>query len=923
MADASISMVLNRLAPIIEKKVREEVCLMLNANDEAEKLALKLKKIQDVLLDAEEQGVTDRKVKSWLDKLQDISYDIDEVLDLWDAEIQKRRLDELDDDDDSQSLLHKVSSFLQSLCLCFRQSIERRTMAKDIKKLNERLDVIAQENENEFKFIPNLSRVSQDFKRITSTSFVDVSEVQGRDGDLKLLMKKLLPPVKEDGIQIVSLIGMGGMGKTTLAQLAFNDNIVKDHFDVKIWVCVSHPFDQIKIAKAILEAVGGNFPNMSQLQELLQTIEHSILRKRFLLVLDDVWLDDATMWIPLKIALSKNGTGPGSRILVTTRKEKVAKIMGSTQMQLLNPLSDSYCWSILSKIAFHDRNEGDCHMLEEIGYKIALKCKGLPLAAKTLGSLLSFKSSLQEWENVLKSKVWEMDEVRTNIFPFLALSYNELHPAVKRCFSYCAIFPKDSDINVDELIRIWMAQGFLYSNGTSGDMELKGREYFQDLAMRSFFQDFGRDVVRVERITSCKMHDLVHDFALFLTKNECLIAENIQARVVKDVRHLNLLEFGENTTVDMISHLQLEKLCTFIFKQNRIPQILFKHLKRVKSLQLSYCELIDIPEEIGNLIHLRSLDLSLNHLLVKLPKSICDLYNLQTLDLRWCGYLSGLPHGINRLVNLRHLFVYGTSKKFEFTEGLEKLVNLRSLDFFGCGRGRGNKLGYLKDLNLIGGYLAIEIEDMDDGCDINANLKNKTFIEHLKVYCGREVGVRVIDALQPSPNLRGLNFYGSYLPNWISTLINLRELEIGGRGKDMDVLHSLRNFPFLEHLNLNELEIAHLSVEFFGLQSRTEAAISFPNLLTLRLIRCHRLREWEDIGEDENIIILSSVLPRLNRLEIKHCWKLRALPHRLLRKAALPLQILDIGGCPYLRERYDKEQGQDRDEIKHIPIVRR
>ncbi|XP_073135346.1 putative disease resistance protein RGA1 isoform X2 [Henckelia pumila] len=810
-------------------------------------------------------------------------------------------------------------------------------MAKDIKKLNERLDLIAQQNENEFKFIPNLSRVSQvGFKPLTTTSVVDVSKMEGRDDDLKSLMKKLLPEstVKEDGIlQIVSLVGLGGMGKTTLAQLAFNDDTLKDHFDpsMMIWVCVSDPFDRIKIAKAILEKVTGNSPNVSEFESLLGQVKNSISGQRFLLVLDDVWLkdEDDTMWNPLKITLIKSGA-PGSRILVTTRKEKVAKIMGSAQIQLLDPLSDAYCWSILSRFAFHERNEGDCYMLKEIGWEIALKCKGLPLAAKTLGSLLHRKSSLQEWEHVLKSKMWEIDDVRKDIFRILALSYNDLHPAVKRCFSYCAIFPKDSDINVDELIRIWMAQGFLYSTGTSGDMEMKGREYFEDLAMRSFFQDFERGGrVGVERIISCKMHDLVHDFAQFLTNNECLIVENTKVEV-KDVRHLNLLNFKAKATMDMFSQSQIEKLCSFTCKDNEIPLNSLNHLKRVKLLKLSDCKLEDVPTEIENLIHLRYLDLSGNYLFEKLPKYICDLHNLQTLNLTRCGNLSGLPLGIHRLVNLRHLLVYGTPGRFKFREGFEKLVNLRSLDCFRCEREAGNKLGYLKDLNLIGGSVHVYIEDMDDGCDDvadaeKANLKHKAFLEHLELFCVGVVGSRVIDALQPSPNLRGLRFIGSYLPNWMATLINLRKLKIERGGKDIDVLHSLRNLPFLEDLTLYQLEMERLSVEFFGL-SRTKtqysAIIAFPNLLSFRLQHCWRWREWEDIGEDEENENISSVLARLQHLEIVGCPEIKALPHRLLRKAASSLQIFDIDDCYSLGERYGEEKGEDRDEIAHIPFVR-
>ncbi|KAG4179015.1 hypothetical protein ERO13_A10G080125v2 [Gossypium hirsutum] len=332
-------------------------------------------------------------------------------------------------------------------------------------------------------------------------------------------------------LPVISIMGMGGIGKTTLAQLVYNHSDVECHFDKRIWICVSDPFNEIRIAKEILEAFKGESSNLVGKDNILQEIRSHVSGKKVLLVLDDVWSEDATRWEQLKTSLKH--CSPGSRILITTRNEKVAIIMGTTSpnLFLLNTLSLEECRSLLSRRAYYGRTREESENLDDIGWKIAEKCQGLPLAAKILGGLLRFKRTREQWQNVLDSEMWDFEEAEQDLFPPLFLSYYELPSALKQCISYCAVFPKGMILRKDELIKLWMAQDYL-KGVRCEEMEIVGEEYFDELHMRSFFQDFRGDELDSD-IIKYKMHDLIHDFLLVLMKTECVMLVNHDSEELK------------------------------------------------------------------------------------------------------------------------------------------------------------------------------------------------------------------------------------------------------------------------------------------------------------------------------------------------------------------------------------------------------
>jgi len=797
-----------------------------------------------------------------------------------------------------------------------------------------------------------LYRATDELQRITSTSLVDESIVSGRDNDREALVSKLLGESSQEAwdVDAISLVGLGGIGKTTLAQLAFNDADVTAHFEKKIWVCVSDPFDEVRIAKAILEQLEGRAPDLVELQSLLQRVSESIKGKRFLLVLDDVWTENHRQWEQLKPSLT--GGAPGSRILVTTRKHSVATMMGTDHRINIEKLSDEICRSIFNHVAFQERSKDERERLTDIDGKIASKCKGLPLAAKVLGGLIQSKRTREEWERVLSSELWGLDEVgrdqvERGIFLPLLLSYYDLPSMVRRCFLYCAMFPKDYEMRKYELVKMWIAQGYLKET-SGGDMEAVGEQYFQVLAARSFFQDFktyDREDIRF------KMHGIVNDFAQYMTKNECLTVDvnNLGVATVETsierVRHLSMML--SNETSFPVSIHKAKGLRSLLI-HSRDPSLgaalpdLFKQLTCIRLLNLSESSIKEIPNEVGKLIPLRHLNLASCYQLESLPETMCDLCNLQSLDVTWCDSLKELPNAIGKLIKLRHLRIYGSGVAF-VPKGIERITCLRTLDEFtvcgGCeNESKAANLRELKNLNHIGGSLKIwnlrgGIKDASDAAE--AQLKNKKRLRCLLLAFdyNRQNSI-LIEALRPPSDLENLTIsrYGGLdLPNWMMTLTRLQELKLCYCA-NLEVLPPLGRLPNLEGLVLRSLKVRRLDAGFLGLEKDENASINegeiarvtaFPKLKELEIWYLEEVEEWDGIerrvGEEDANTTSISIMPQLRDLIIENCPLLRALPDYVL---AAPLQELDISRCPILTNRYgEEEMGEDWQKISHIPNI--
>ncbi|TQD85022.1 hypothetical protein C1H46_029413 [Malus baccata] len=902
------------LQVLVDKLAQREVFkyfgLVKGVDQKLKKWSATLSAIGAVLNDAEERQLTaeSNALKLWLDDLRDLAFDAEDVLDKYDTKMLKRQIQ------------HAYSSTTSKAWKSIPNRVFNFKMNLEIQKITERLQEISERKDQLGLKIDTGMLTTRAHQHISPSSSLPDGPVIGREEDkrkiVELLSKQEHRAVNFD---VVAIVGMAGVGKTTLAGQVLKDMVATQTFQLAVWVCVSDDFNLGRVTKQILESITSRQCTTEDYNKVQDDLHKELAGKKFLIVFDDVW-KTCSYGDWMKLQSPFHDGAQGSKIIVTTRDTDVSKMMGAAKLvHNLEPMENDVCLQVFEQHAFLNSNNDKPPNYELLKEKILAKCRGLPLAASTLGGVLLCKE-IDKWEEILNNKLWSLSNEH-DILPVLRLSYFYLPSHLKRCFAYCSILPNDYEFGDMQMILLWMAEGLILSRPEDNkQIEDLGADYFRELVSRSLFQKSTKNTSKYV------MHDLIGDLARWAAGDICFRLEDkqnddgVRLRCFPKARHSSYFmghydgakRFEAFSEVKCLrTFLPLRKGSGYNYLSHQVTSDLLPKLQYLRVLSFNGYRITELPNSIGDLRYLRYLDLSYTAM-TSLPKSISTLYNLQTLLLERCSYLKSLPADISNLINLRHLNNSDVSWLEGMPPKLGTLVNLQSLpNFVVSGGSDQSGIREIGPLSHLRGTLCISgLENVTDVEDAQrANLKYKARLDSLVLKWShsrdtREMESAVLDMLEPHRKIKELtikSYAGKEFSSWVGgplfsnmVLVRLEECN------NCLPLPPLGQFPHLRELYIIGMNaVESVGAEFYG-----ECMLPFSVLETLEFVEMQHWKEWLPFQADHE----GGAFPCLKTLLVKKCSKLEGkLPENLNSLAKLEIVeceelVVSIANCKQLRQ---------------------
>ncbi|KAI5669582.1 hypothetical protein M9H77_19435 [Catharanthus roseus] len=904
MAEVVLSFLLKRLSTFLNQECAHLTGLRQGfqfINDE-------LGSIRAFLRDFDTQTQQNNELfQEWVKQVQEVAYEIEDVID--------------------QYML--IFDGVQNTCSSIKSLRVRHRLSNKVNDIKSRVENISARHQRyklDYEFHETERNSIGDEENLVRhirqrALLLEEAELVGIDGPKNELLSRILDD--NSYLKVVSVVGMGGMGKTTLVRRVYEDINVRRQFQTRAWITVSQTFriksilrDLIQqLHKEIKESVPSDIES-KDVDGLKLFLKDFLQEKRYIIVIDDIWSTGA--WEALIDALPDRNCH--SRVMLTTRIADVASTSCYEHhgyVYRMKALSDEESWTLFCNKAFEDKC---CPLyLENVSRRILKKCEGLPLAIASIGGLLFLKdkSRTNELEKIYQNLTCELEGSgkMDRLNKILLLSYNDLSYYLKSCLLYTSFYPEDYSICSHQLIRLWIAEGFVRDREGMLSVDV-AEDYINELVNRSLLQVARRNANG--SIEQCRIHDIVREIILSKAKEHGIITV-VKGRYTKGLnitRRLVIQDFTSDSQED-IEHKFLRSLVIFKYGDCISTSSLLKSLcgrsNLLKVLSLDHeLPLEKIPKQVFKLFHLKYLSLKGSKVKV-IPKSIKNLQNLEFLNLSDTRVTELSPE-ILKLAKLRELYLFKSGDYssnyavhgFRAPNEIGRLKSLECLQYIDADNAKIVKeIGKLRKLQ----ELYITKLSREDGKQMCCSLEKLTNLKKLRIVSANED--EILD-LQHSISTISQSHYKSLsldgrleqIPQWVPSLQGLMELYLFGSGLMEDQLESLQILPNLLKLVLyNAYRGEKLCFKAGG----------FQNLKRLILHQLKRLR---------SIIIEEGAMPHLELLQVTGCELMEELPEGIqnLRQ----LQEVQFYEMPKkLIAELDKgnKESQKYKKIGHVPKI--